>query len=541
MANIKTRNSISKKTIKTLNKSLVFSEKTKDSLVDIKDKAISTSENEQNEFEYGSNKINDIAGYSSNILVNGFIESGPGSVNQTKHNIIKLKNKRKLLKEKMKYKKALKKEKKAVKTSKEVVKKTKRVTKETVKNSQRTARMIKNAAKKTIKALKVSVKVSILTIKNIINGTKALVSALIAGGWLAVVIIILVCMIGLLCSSVFGIFFSSEKTSESAITMKDVVAECNKEFTDKLLSIQNQNPHEDYILEGSMASWKDILIVYAIKQSNGVNQTDVVTVDNNKKKVVKQIFWDMNILSSEVKAEIVTEQGVNSNEQPKQVQKKVLHIKIDSKTLEQMKIEYHFNTAQNKQLEELSSNKYSNLWNGVIYGSNNSGKYINWRQNGASWSNIRIGNTTSTIGDIGCLVTSIAILIEKSGVNTSLKPFNPGTFVEALNKNGGFDGGGNLQYNAINRVVPNFKYVGKVNLRGKSRDEKLSLITKYYNSGYYITAEVKGATPGNQHWVAVIGVDGNSIIMVDPGSNQTNMWNAYEYSNTSQFNYFKEN
>ena len=59
------------------------------------------------------------------------------------------------------------------------------------------------------------------------------------------------------------------------------------------------------------------------------------------------------------------------------------------------------------------------------------------------------------------------------------------------------------------------------------------------NAGYFVTEEVKGATPGNQHWVAVTGVNGNNAIMVDPASNQTDMWSAYEWSKSSQFNYFK--
>ena len=243
---------------------------------------------------------------------------------------------------------------------------------------------------------------------------------------------------------------------------------------------------------------------------------------------------------SEVKDEMVTEQGTNTDEMPKQVQKKVLHIKINTKTLEQIKNDYHFSSAQNKQLAELTDNKYASLWNGVIYGATDSGEYVNWRQAGQSWSNIKIDNTNSTIGNIGCLVTSIAILIEKSGVPTpNIEPFNPGTFVEKLNKNGGFDERGNLYYGPISKVVPNFKYVGNVNLRGKSRNEKLALITQYVNAGYFVTEEVKGATPGNQHWVAVTGVNGNNIIMVDPASNQTDMWSAYEWSKSSQFNYFK--
>ena len=84
----------------------------------------------------------------------------------------------------------------------------------------------------------------------------------------------------------------------------------------------------------------------------------------------------MNSLSSEVKTEKVTEQGVNTNEMPKEVEKKVLHIKITSKTAEQMKNEYHFNANQLKQYNELSSPQYASLWNGAIYGSVDSGEYV---------------------------------------------------------------------------------------------------------------------------------------------------------------------
>lgn len=72
--------------------------------------------------------------------------------------------------------------------------------------------------------------------------------------------------------------------------MNEVVAECNQEFADKIQSIQDTNPHEDYVLDGSMASWKDILLIYTVKQSNGLNATDVVTMDNNKKVFLKNIL-----------------------------------------------------------------------------------------------------------------------------------------------------------------------------------------------------------------------------------------------------------
>ena len=544
MADIKVKD-IAKKGVKTINKAVVQTERFKDNIVRTKEKAEETVSNDINSNEYASNKIKFATNRAFDESVNQFNKQGQKSFMKTKENYqkskAKIKQLKKKIKDKRKVKSTVKNTKTVIKTSKEAAKKTEKTAKETIKASKRATQIAKETAKRTAQGVKVAIKTTISAIKTIIAGTKALVAAIVAGGWVAVIVIIVICLVALMCSSIFGIFFSSQKTSANSITMNTVVAECNQEFSDKLQSIQDSNPHDDYVLEGSMASWKDVLTVYTIKQSNGVNQQDVMTIDDNKKNVIKQIFWDMNSLTSEVRDEMVTEQGTNADEMPKQVQKKVLHIKINTKTLEQMKNDYHFSSAQNKQLVELTDNKYASLWNGVIYGAADSGEYVNWRQAGQSWSNIKIGNTNSTLGQIGCLVTSISILIEKSGCNTTISPFNPGTFLEALNKNNAFDGSGNLQYAGVTRAVPNFSYVGNVNLRGKSRTEKLALITQYFNQGYYLAIEVKGATPGNQHWVAITGISGNNVIIVDPASDGTDLWSSYEWGKTSQFNYFKAN
>lgn len=560
MADIKTKDS-KPKTIKTLNKAVVGTQNIKDNIVSTKEKINENTpnKNDENNIEYGSNTITGASSITASTVSTKFNKYGKKSFEETKDNIIKSKVKIKDFKNKQLAKKmekqavkngkgtiktsknTIKNGKTAVKTSKEVAIKSQRMAKESVKASKRAIQTAKETAKATARGIKLAIKATISAIKGIIAGTKALIAAIVAGGWVAVVVILVVCLVALLCGSIFGIFFSSEKTSSNSITMKEVVAECNQEFSDKLQDIQDKNEHDDYVLDGSMASWKDILLVYTIKQSKGNNEEEVMTMDEKKKKVVKDIFWDMNIVSSEVKTEKVTEQGINADEMPKEVEKKVLHIKLTSKTAEQMKNEYHFNNNQLKQYDELSSPKYASLWSGAIYGSIDSGEYVNWRQSGQSWSNIKIGNTNSTLGQIGCLVTSISILIEKSGCNSTINPFNPGTFLEALNANNAFDSGGNLQYAGVTKAVPNFKYAGNVNLREKSRTEKLALITQYFNQGYYLTIEVKGATPGNQHWVAITGVNGNNVVIVDPARDGTDLWSSYEWSKSSQFNYFVAN
>lgn len=535
---IKTKETI-KGTIKTIDKGRVITDKAKDTIVSIKKKGDTgyNNTNDNNANEYAINRINNSARKAVNN--SGNIKNiGNKAVRDTKNNFIKTKNKVKNIKTKLTEKKMIKQVKNKIKTSKKVAKDTTKITKQTIKASERAKQLMIKSVKMTYQGIKVAVKATISAVKGIIAGTKALISFLLASGWIALIIIIVVCLIGVLFNSHFGIFFSGEKTSENSITMQDVIAECNNEFYDKLQSIQDENEHEEYVLEGKLASWKDMLVIYTVKVSKGINENDVITIDDNKKQIMKDIFWNMNSLSSEVKTETIIEQGVNTDELPKEVEKQVLYITITSKNAKQMKEEYSFNELQLEQYNELLSDEYSSLWNGIIYGID-SGEYTTWRQSGANWSNIKIGNTTSTIDQIGCLVTSIAVLIEKSEVENKLVPFNPGVFVEELNKNNGFDNKGNLQYSAISKVVPNFKYMGIVDLKNRTRTEKLSLIKEYVDRGYYLAVEVKGATEGNQHWVAITDVEGNNIYIVDPASNYTELWPSYDWDKTTQFIYFK--
>lgn len=179
------------------------------------------------------------------------------------------------------------------------------------------------------------------------------------------------------------------------------------------------------------------------------------------------------------------------------------------------------------------------------------GSYVGWKQTDSRWKDVVLGGGTDSsrsIGNIGCLATSISMLIAKSGAidglptaNTLKGNFNPGTFVEAMNKAGGFDSGGNLYWANVKKVVPNFVYdsSSKQTLSGLSRAAKLKAINnKISQSNTYCVVEVKGGQ--GQHWVAVDSVNGTNIKMLDPGSKATNLWKEYDYRRTSMIQCFKK-
>ena len=187
----------------------------------------------------------------------------------------------------------------AEKTTKATIKTTQKVAKTSVKVAQRTAQVARATAKATIKAIQIAIKISIAIVKAIITATEALISAILAGGWVAGVIIIVICLIAMICTSIFGIFFSSENDLGDR-TMSSVISEINMEFTSKMAEIQNTIEHDDYEINSHKAEWKDILSVYAVSISGGKEQTDVITLDDKKINTLKKIFWEMNIITSRI-------------------------------------------------------------------------------------------------------------------------------------------------------------------------------------------------------------------------------------------------
>ena len=550
MPDIKTKE-LKDKTIKDLDKSVVWTERIKNPIINTKDKINSFNSDNEEISEYGENEIK----YYTNKVKEETKYQARNNSTKATNKIKKEFQKRKIRKKNDNISKDIKSANKGIKNAKNTIKKTEKVAKETTKNTKRMVeqgrKLAIKTAKGTVKATKAAIKITISTVKSIIAATKSLVAAIVAGGWIAVVIIVIICLVAALVGSVFGIFFSNEGKSR---TMTSVVSQINTEVYKKAENQKFISQADDIIVESTYSNWKEVIAVYSVKYSNNKETDDSsIAMYLNEKNISKlrDIFYDFNTIKIDVRNEKVDEiveddndkkidlnTGIQNPLQSTKTEtknKKIVYINVESKTLEQIIKQYNFNDDQKEQVKELLDKQYDELWLSLLYGSN-AGEFVLWRQNNAPWSNIQIGNSGKNIGNIGCLVTSISILIEKSGANTTIIPFNPGTFVEALNKNGGFDEKGNLQYAAINKVVPNFEFVGRVELKGKLQNEKYNKIKEYQDKGYYLAIEVKGNT--GQHWVAVLNVD-NSITMADPGSDSTSLWSTYNWENTSQFVYFK--
>lgn len=103
----------------------------------------------------------------------------------------------------------------AIKTTQQATKTAQAAAKASAKTAQKAAQAARASAKASAAAAKTTVKATIAAVKAIIAGTKALIAAIVAGGWIAVVIILIVVLLG--CAiSLFG--GGSESTSYTPVS-----------------------------------------------------------------------------------------------------------------------------------------------------------------------------------------------------------------------------------------------------------------------------------------------------------------------------------
>ena len=269
----------------------------------------------------------------------------------------------------------------AEKTAKASIKTTQQAAKTAQKTAQATARAARAAAhaarvaaKAAVTAAKVAVKATIAAVKAIIAATKALIAAIAAGGWVAVLVIIVICLIGMIIGSCFGIFFSGED-SGTGQTMQTAVQEINAEYEEKLEEIKTSHTYDVLEMSGSRAVWKEVLAVYAVKTTTDPDAAqEVATMDDSKKQLLKDIFWQMNEISSSTstKTETIIETSDDGHgnivETEVTVTRTYLYITVSHKTAEEMANQFSFHEDQREQMAELLADENSSLWSQVLYG-----------------------------------------------------------------------------------------------------------------------------------------------------------------------------
>ena len=385
MKGIKTKESI--KDIKALDKAAGLAKVTKNATVHAKqqvqnltdDARITPDEYAEDKVKYMAEAVAEGTGKAAKQTVNNIYDGGNRLYKEIKRT----------RKEAETARSAAKTLHKSIKSSRQSIKTAQHTTKTTVKTAQQTAKAAKKTAEATAKSSKIAAqaarqaaqaayKATVVTakavaavVKSAIAGIKVLAAAIAVGGFVSVVIIIIICIIALIAGSCFGIFFIGEDTGGD-ITLQTVISEINKEYEAKITEIKNSNTYDVLEMSGSVV-WPEVLSVYAVKIAGDPNDPqEVVSMDENKKLVLTDIFWAMNEIthSTETKTENVVTETDDGNGNIVQtyttLTKTYLYVTVLHKTMGEIVDEYKFNEEQKECLTELLQEKNKSLWKDII-------------------------------------------------------------------------------------------------------------------------------------------------------------------------------
>jgi len=260
-----------------------------------------------------------------------------------------------------------------IKTANRTAKIAQKTTKAAVKSAKVAEKTTRVVVKTTVKAAKFALKATIAIVKALIAAVKGLVTAIATGGWVAVVIILVVCMTAILIGSVFGIFFSGEASPETGMIINNVISDIDEEFTEFLSLIITNNPHDLLDMSGSKALWKHVLAIYTVMTvTDPDNPMEVATMNEVKAQILRNVFWDMNtiiyeVVQYDIEVDILDDDELPTGEIVIETIN-VLCIRIARKTNDEISTQYGFNEEQKEWLEELLKPEYHVLWNALLYG-----------------------------------------------------------------------------------------------------------------------------------------------------------------------------
>ena len=210
----------------------------------------------------------------------------------------------------------------------------------------KTAKVAKEAGKKVLRAIAAA--------------AEKLVAAIGAGGAAAVSVVVVILLVGMLFASPLGILFAGEDTG-TEIKIPDAVATLNGEFTDEIYRIMVEHPYDELDMQEGMEAamlqnWRNVLAVYAVKVSTDEEHgLDVMTMDEEKLQLLREIFFDANKLEYELTTRIVDGEQITT-----------LHISAQIKDAMQMADEYSFTAQQREMLEELLKPDYDDIFLSLI-------------------------------------------------------------------------------------------------------------------------------------------------------------------------------
>ena len=279
----------------------------------------------------------------------------------------------------------------SVKTAEKSVKTAEKVGEKAAKTAEKAAKVAKEvavkAAKAAEKAAEMTAKAIQAAVKAIIAAIKALVAAIAAGGWVAVVIILVIALVAAIICVCFGLFWSNDAAPDGP-TMTEIITRIDQSYKDaidkRIKKFEKEIDHDEFEVvyrgdnnDGDSATvnnWIDVLAVYSVLSTTGDDPIIILVPDDECEQRLRDVFSVMNTVSFTYELhEVVPENAPTptpdeegNTPEPETVTQLIVNVHQRSMTYREAAEYYRFDESQMQLLEEMMSPAYTKYYAALI-------------------------------------------------------------------------------------------------------------------------------------------------------------------------------
>ena len=209
----------------------------------------------------------------------------------------------------------------------------------------------------------IAAKIKVLLSQTVRHAAQSLLALLGAGS----VVLVLAMVIGAAAAvigSPMGILFADESNDPNSIPIAEIVADTNADFGAAINEIVSAHPEcsetiitYDYEDGHTWASyWPEVLAIFAV-HTNLNSDSDVIVINAAQKQRIQDAFWAMHEITYEVEEVDTTPEPTEDDPDPEQQTEYILHITVNSKTVDELAELYNFSQDQKDILYELLSDE----------------------------------------------------------------------------------------------------------------------------------------------------------------------------------------
>ena len=228
-----------------------------------------------------------------------------------------------------------------------------------------------NVVKESKKGITKAKEAVIASAKAVYRGIKSSAALIGALGGTVVIVILVVCMVGMIFGSAFGIFLT--ETGQGERTIHTVMCGLDAEYDRQIAEMQESVEYDILEMHGARPEWKDVLAIYAVKINLDPNDPEeLITMTSREEQKLRDIYWNMCNISSSVGSELrvvsITVIGKDGKETEKKVLREVtvLTICAESMTAERMAEICFFDREQRKLLRTILDVGNDLFWKGIV-------------------------------------------------------------------------------------------------------------------------------------------------------------------------------